>query len=385
MSFHHGVKVVEVTEGIRPLRTISTAVIGLIATADDADADVFPLNVPVQFTDMTAALAAAGTTGTLRDALRAIDSQVRTIVQVIRVEEGADQAEADANAAGGVDVNGVRSGAQALLDAESRLGIRPRILGAPGLDTLPVANALVEVAQKLNAFVYARAIGEANADVVAYRANFGQREIMLIANDVVSLDADGEQSNLSPIAFAMGLRAKIDTETGWHKALSNVAINGVLGLSRPISFDLQSMATDAGELNLADVTAVVNRDGFRFWGNRTCSDEPLFAFETAVRTAQVLRDTIAEGLMWAVDKPLRPALVKDIVSTINHKLSQLRVAGMIIGGEARFDPDKNPPAELAAGRLKIDYDFTPVPPAESIALTQRITDTYFADFAQLAA
>lgn len=36
-DYHHGVRVVEINEGSRPIRTISTAVIGMVCTADDAD------------------------------------------------------------------------------------------------------------------------------------------------------------------------------------------------------------------------------------------------------------------------------------------------------------------------------------------------------------
>lgn len=76
-QYHHGVRVVEITEGTRPIRTIATAtaIIGLIATAPDADADVFPLNVPVLVTNVYSALAAAGENGTLSRALNAIALQ----------------------------------------------------------------------------------------------------------------------------------------------------------------------------------------------------------------------------------------------------------------------------------------------------------------------
>lgn len=65
-SYHHGVRVIEINEGTRPIRTVSTAVIGLVATADDADVTVFPLNVPVLITNVQAAIAKAGRTGRLR-------------------------------------------------------------------------------------------------------------------------------------------------------------------------------------------------------------------------------------------------------------------------------------------------------------------------------
>lgn len=45
-DYHHGVRVIEINEGIRPIRTVSTAVIGLVATGEDADADQFPSTRP---------------------------------------------------------------------------------------------------------------------------------------------------------------------------------------------------------------------------------------------------------------------------------------------------------------------------------------------------
>ena len=175
-------------------------------------------------------------------------------------------------------------------------------------------------------------------------------------------------------ARAVGLRAKIDQEQGWDKKLSNVAVAGVTGISRDVHWDLQDPTTDAGYLNAGDVTTLVNANGFRFWGSRTCSDEPLFAFESATRTAQILADTIAEAMMWAVDKPLHPSLVKDIIESINAKFRSLKSQGYILGGSAWFDPNANDAATLSQGKLAIDYDYTPVPPLEDLTFKQRITD-----------
>ena len=77
VDYHHGVRVVEVNDGLRPIRIVSTAVIGLVATASDADADAFPLDTPVLFTRIDAAIAKAGTSGTLRKSLEAIADQTR--------------------------------------------------------------------------------------------------------------------------------------------------------------------------------------------------------------------------------------------------------------------------------------------------------------------
>ncbi|MCE1888223.1 phage tail protein, partial [Enterobacter hormaechei] len=37
---------------------------------------------------------------------------------------------------------------------------------------------------------------------------------------------------------------------------------------------------------------------------------------------------------------------------------------------------------LKAGKLTLDYDYTPVPPLENMMLRQRITDRYLMDFAK---
>jgi len=46
-GYHHGVRVIEINGGTRPIRTVSTAVIGVVCTGEDADKDAFPLDRPV--------------------------------------------------------------------------------------------------------------------------------------------------------------------------------------------------------------------------------------------------------------------------------------------------------------------------------------------------
>ncbi|WP_369826194.1 phage tail sheath C-terminal domain-containing protein [Pantoea sp. FDAARGOS_194] len=182
-------------------------------------------------------------------------------------------------------------------------------------------------------------------------------------------------------ARALGLRAKIDNDTGWHKTLSNVGVNGVTGISSSVFWDLQQSGTDDRPAERSLRYHADRKDGFRFWGNRTCSDDPLFVFENYTRTAQVLADTMAEAHMWANDKPLTPVLVREIVAGINAKFRELVNAGYLLGASAWYDESANDAATLKAGKLFIDYDYTPVPPLEDLTLRQRITDTYLANFA----
>jgi phage tail sheath protein FI len=382
-DYHHGVRVVEVTSGARTLTTVSTAVIGLVATAEDADADTFPLDTPVLITDARAAIGKAGTGGTLATALTAISQQAQPVIVVVRVATGADDAATESNVIGTTDANGRLTGMQALIAAQARTGVKPRILGAPGLDTQAVATALATVAQTLRGMAYVNVPDATKAaDAIAYKANFSQREVMLIWPNFMAWDtATNATVEVPSAAYALGLRAAIDEAQGWQKTLSNVGVNGVTGISVDVSWDLQSTGTDADLLNEAGVTTLVNTQGYKFWGSRTCSDEPDFAFESATRTAQVLADTIAEGHQWAVDKPMYPSLVRDILEGINAKFRQLKSGGYILGGSAWYDASKNETTGLAGGKLVIDYDYTPVPPLENLLLNQHITDSYLADFA----
>ena len=321
--------------------------------------------------------------------LDAISQQVRPIIVVVRVPDGlggTDEekaADLTSNVIGTVLPNGQYTGMKALLAAPAQLGIKPRILGAPGLDTQPVATALASLAQQLRGFAYVGTNGvEKIEQATAYRNLFGARELMVIHPDFQRWDTVNNATvNAPATAYALGLRAKIDMEIGWHKTISNMPVNGVTGISRDIYWDLQNPATDAGVLNAAEVTTLINREGFRFWGSRTCSEDPLFAFESAVRTAQVLADSIAEAHFWAVDKPLHPSIVRDILEGVNAKFRELRAGGYIIDGSAWYDEEINTTDTLKTGKLTIDYDYTPIPPIEDLTFRQRITDRYFTDFA----
>lgn len=382
-DYHHGVRVTEVNDGARYARTINTGIIGIVATANDADPGVFPENIPVLLTNVKNASGKAGDTGTLAQSLEAIASQTSPITVVVRVKEGENEAETTSNVIGEVTANQQYTGMQALRVAQSILGVTPRILGAPGLDNQSVTTQLAGIAQKLRAFCYGKCHGETVSEMIAYRKEFGFRELMLIAPDFVTWNTrtDSVQSRFAT-AYALGMRSKIDDETGWHKTISNVPVNGPEGITKDISWDLQSSSTDAGLLNENDITTLINYKGYRFWGNRTCSADPMFAFESAVRTSQIIADTIAEAHFNYVDALMSAANARDIVESVNARLRTWTRDGYLLGGNCWYDPEYNTKEELKAGKIGFDYDFTSVPPMEDITFRQRITDRYFADFSQ---
>ena len=386
MTFQHGIGVTEAATAARSAAIVATAVIGLVVTGPAADAAAFPLNtrVKIQSSGIVDAIAKAGATGTIRNALTAIADQVRAPIVLVRVAPGIAAGEVSEQEA---TDNNVIAGLQLLLGAEAQLGLKPRIIGAPGLDSEDVADELAEVGKKLRAFTYAFCQGATLAEKIAYRESFDRRELMLIAPNFLAKEGPATVSSFA-VARALGLRARIDQEQGWHKTLSNVPVEGVVGMTEDVSFDFQSIDTEANQLNEAGITTIVSINGrLRFWGNRTTADpagpDKDFVFEGATRTAQILADSIAMGMIWAIDKPLNPGLARDIIEQINETFRQLKRAGYILGAEAWFDPDMNPVDSLKSGKLLVRYRYTPVPPLENLLLRQEITDEYLADFAEL--
>lgn len=372
-SYNHGVRVVEVKKGGRTLRTIATAIIGLVASGPAADAAMFPANTPVAITNIDAAIAAAGDTGTLQAALQAISNQAQTVVVVVRAVVGAAPLDTMDKA--------VVAGIKALRTSEAVTTFKPRIIGAPGLDTEAVTTELALTAAKLRGRAYASCAGNTTvATILTYRAKFSARELMLIAGDFTSAGV-----TVNAVATAMGKRAAVDKTLGWNQTISNIPVDGVTGIANPFFFDLQDSATDVGVLNAAGVTCLVALDGaFRFWGGRTCSSDPDFVFEGAVATSQVLADTCARGQAWAVDKAVTPSLGRDLIEQVNAYFRRMK-GKQIINAEAYLAPS-NTAENLAAGKLTIGYRYTPTPPLEDLTLEQEITDEFLVDFAaQVAA
>lgn len=386
-TYHHGTRVTETTDLGDTINDIDSSVIGVVCTADDADADAFPLNRPVLVTRVLSMLNKAGTTGTLKTVLTAIGNQCSPKVVVVRVADAANQQPAqsdedpptqDSLVIGGQGDDGQFSGLYALLTAEARVDVKPRIIGAPGLDSLNVATELGVIAKKLRAFTYVGTPGcNTKEEAKAYRQKLSGRETMVIWPDWEAYDsATGETGVVPAPAVALGLRALIDQQVGWHKSLSNVEVSGVTGITHDVYYSLQDTDSDTDDLNLAGVTTLIKRNGFRFWGDRTC-DEETYIFEVYTRTAQILADEVAESHAGYVDDPLNPSLSHDIVDGVGRKLSSLTTKGQLLGGKAWLEVADNDKESVRGGKLTVKYNYTPVPPLEDLEFIQDFTDDYF--------
>ena len=146
-DFLHGTEVLEVDDGLRPIPIISTAIIGLIGTAPDADASKFPLNEPVAIVGNPREAAYLDPddegNGTLKDAIDAIFDQGGATVVVVRVEEGSGVDETMSNIMGDLTQG---SGVWAFLEAQSKVHLKPKVLVAPGFMYKRLDNGVISYA-----------------------------------------------------------------------------------------------------------------------------------------------------------------------------------------------------------------------------------------------
>jgi hypothetical protein len=386
-SFLHGVEVLEVESGTRPISVVNTSVIGIVGTAPDADPLVFPLNTPVLVAGSrteAAKLDTVGTgLGTLPAALDGIFDQIGAVVIVVRVEVGLDEAETLANVIGGVNaVDGTFEGVHALAGAESVVGFAPRILIAPGFThqrptdlANPVVAELVGLADRMRAVIIQDGPNTTDAAVIEAAGDNGSDRIYLV-DPWHLVFIDGDIVAVPPSSRVAGMIAKSDNDVGFWASPSNREIAGIVGLSRPIDFVLGDRASRANLLNEAKVATTIRQNGFRLWGNRTLSADAKFAFLSVRRTADVLNASLQRAHLWAIDRGITRTYVDDVTDSVNGFLRDLKAQGAILGGTCWADPDLNTPTAVANGKVYFNFDFSPVYPAEHITFRSMLVNDY---------
>ena len=317
-----------------------------------------------------------------------------TVNQTISITQDAIQSERVANDAtlsvsyqlpqvSAVTDGDIQAGIQTLLSAENEVHVAPRILVAPGYsDAQAVANELVQVAERLRAVAIAECPPSTeptnqNKGAMDYRLNFGSARLYLIDPAVKVYDGATDSTVEQPSsARVAGVMAKSDTERGFWYSPSNRPINGINATARAIDFSLGDRASTANMLNEQDVATIIRQDGYRLWGNRSCSADPKWAFLSVRRTADLINDALQRSHMWAVDKNITKTYVEEVSEGVNNYLRHLKSIGAIINGKCWADPALNTPDQIAQGKVTFDFDFVPPYPAEHITFRSSLNNAY---------
>lgn len=380
-DFLHGVDVIEIDSGPRPIKVARSSVIGIVGTAPDADADKFPLDTPVLIAGSRQAASFLDTrgkgNGTLPAAMDAIFDQIGAVIVVVRVAEGADDAATRAKVIGGT-TNGESTGLPVLLEAQSEVGVTPRILCVPGFSHVQaVAAELEAVANRLRGTALIDGPNSTDAAALNMVKSLSTR-CYLVDPWVKVFDTATASEVVQPSSARIaGLIARSDAERGFWHSPSNQQIFGITGLGRPVDFVLGDANCRANLLNEGHVATIIREDGFRLWGNRNCNtSDSKWMFLSVRRTADIINDSILQAHLWAVDRNITKTYFEDVSEGVNAFLRSLEAQGAIIGGRCWPDPDLNSPANIQQGQAWFNFEFTPPYPAERVIFRSHLVNDY---------
>jgi len=231
----------------------------------------------------------------------------------------------------------------------------------------PIVSHLQDIAKRLRAVVVPDLPNTTTLDAISYRNDWSSARIY--GADPWLRVWNTDQSALvsrPPSPYIAGAIAASDNERGVHWSPSSYEINGAEGLARPIDHSYFDAEAESQFLNANAVSTFALEDGFRLFGNRTFSTDPLWTFLSVRRTADLVHESVEKGMRWALDRPLSIGNLIEVAEGATGFLRDLKQDGGTLGGRVWFDPAENSVAKIRDGHWTYDFDMEPPPPAERI-------------------
>lgn len=405
MSFLHGLKLIENNDGGQVLPLQMSSVYGIVGTAEpyaagsSTTADeiaaleaAFPLNTPV-LVSKASDLATMADDSYLKRAVEMAWAEQKTYTVVVRTAGKSTETTGEGNSAvtttvyAAANVPGTAlagTGIYALKKAKSAVGYAPSLIFAEFPDEdgnsaketnwTAIKAALKAVADSLMGIAIIPEAAEPssafNDSKCAYRV-YGKVKVAQGAN-IVSVD---------PCPVVAGLIAAVDYNDGQWVSPSNHTFKSVVGVDPALEFDMMDESSQVNTINNYNVACVVNEGGYRLWGNNTSASttDQKWQFLCVKRTSDLIKKTIKEGILWAIDKGIRKNFVDDVTTSVNGVLNELITRGAILGGECWAEVEDNSVNSVKQGIVHFKYKFGPVYPAQTLIFEEVITDEYIAE------
>lgn len=287
----------------------------------------------------------------------------------------------DADIIGTTDVGGNRTGMQAFLDMYNTYGLRIKTLIAPGYSaTRAVWTEMITIAERERAIaVVDMPVSATFTDALESRGINGDIDFNSASDRLVPIYPYVKRLNLqtntdesvpySP--YWAGAQAKRDNERGYWWSASNTEISGITGFVAKLTGGYNDPNSEANLLNEVGIVTY-NRtfgSGYRTWGNRSAAWPSVTRpnnFISVRRVADILHESLELSIAQFLDFPMGGGVIDAITESVNAFLRTLQARGAIIGGECTYNPDLNPPTQLALGQLVFSLEFMPPPPTERI-------------------
>lgn len=292
---------------------------------------------------------------------------------------------------GTIDGSGNRTGMQCWLDSYSLFGFFPKILIAPVFASLlSVTAELVIQASRLRAIGLVDApIGTTFQQAISGRGPLGainfntsSDRLILCYPHVKVYDLETDTEVLEPYSPRLaGTIAGKDIEKGFWWSPSNSEIRGITGVERRLTAGINDPNSEVNLLNEAGITTIFNAfgTGLRTWGNRTAAWPTVTHprnFINIRRVADILHESVEFSMLQFLDQPISNGLIDAICQSVKSYINKLIGDGALVGGDCIYNPDRNPPEEIALGRLLFGLDLMPPPPLERMTFESVIDINY---------
>lgn len=280
-----------------------------------------------------------------------------------------------------------RSGFKCFVDAYNLFGFKPKVLIAPNYSSLnSVATNMISEAGTYRAITLIDAPASTTvANAIAGRGpsgsinfNTSSDRAWLLYPKVKEYDAPSDSNiDVAYSAYAAGVICATDNNLGYWFSPSNKEIKGIVGLERNISASVNDASTDANSLNEVGITTVFNSfgTGLRTWGNRSAafpSSTSPTTFISVRRTADIIDESVELASLQFVDLPINNGLIDSVRESVNSFIRTLIGRGALVDGECIYNPDLNPPTQIAAGQIVFTINMMPPTAAERITFNRFI-------------
>lgn len=247
----------------------------------------------------------------------------------------------------------------------------------------PVGQTLASIVDRLRAVAFVDGPGTNYADAVQARNDYGSMRVSLIDPGVLAYDTASSAYVSKPAsAYAAGIQARIDNEKGFWYSFSNQVINNIGGTARPIDWMPNDPDSEANLLNSNQVTTIIHDDGYRFWGLRSTTQDPLWQMLNVRRTADMIYESLEAAERARLDLPFSYQLLDSIQSDVNRYLTLLKTRGALIGGQCWIDSNLNTPATFAGGQLTVNFDLEPPACLEHLIFQASRNTSYYQGFVE---
>jgi phage tail sheath protein FI len=172
-----------------------------------------------------------------------------------------------------------------------------------------------------------------------------------------------------PSGHVAGVYARVDTNRGVHKAPANEPVMGALDLRYKISKAQQDGLNPQGVNCIRDLNGNI-----RVWGARTIGGDANgeWRYINVRRTFLFLRESIDEGMQWAVFEPNDANLWAKITRNVSAFLTNVWRSGALFGATpqeafyVKCDAETNPPELREIGQVVTEIGVAVVRPAEFV-------------------